>query len=422
MLTALAVRGQSDFAGRMGATGFAADAGDPRAWGRLEFAPRFTLGTRWQFRASGWLTAWSRGPAGRSRVVDPLERGPFQPAIQVEELALRRAWGSTLRGEFRAGILPIRWGRTDGFAPVDTVAPHDYTDLLDGRRPGVPALAFALRGSSSGVEFFFQPYFAPDRSPPGLLGAGGRWSAPLPTRLASPLPFPWDGEWTARYRVDPRDRPARSLRESEFGARWEWVGSRLELALSLRQGRERTARVAPVLEAIDPTARRLDFRLARTWPRERRAGLELLVPAGSVLWRAEAAWAEPRGGGRGTLLYTLEIETRRGDWNWIAAWGGIDDPGAAGAGPATGGDLAQGGLPALLLSARREVAGEWGASFSAIRDFDRGGWLARGAVSRPWGDALRIEAGVDLLGGPADSFFGLFKDEDRLRLQATWSF
>ena len=154
---ALPLIAQSNWSGALTATGYAAPAGEPAQWGQLDFNPRFSQGESWRFTLNAHLTRWSRGPAGRHAFADVDERNDFVPALQFEELSLRRAWSGRWRTELKAGLLPLRWGRTDGFAPTDTLAPYDYTDLLDFRRPAVPALHGALRGEQAGVEFIWLP-------------------------------------------------------------------------------------------------------------------------------------------------------------------------------------------------------------------------------------------------------------------------
>ncbi len=126
------------------------------------------------------------------------------------------------------------------------------------------------------------------------------------------------------------------------------------------------------------------------------------------------------------MLYTLELEHSRHDWHTILAWGDVhardNASGSGGLTTASGPNLAQGGLPALLLSIERKTVGEWGVKFTGIFDTDRHGWLARGSYSLPLGAKFRAEIGADLLGGPGDSFYGMFTGEDRARVGLIYNF
>jgi hypothetical protein len=194
------------------------------------------------------------------------------------------------------------------------------------------------------------------------------------------------------------------------------------------------ARVIPVVSGIAFPTQTAVVTLHRDFPRVEIYGLDFLMPLGAFILRAEAsAWDYRRNlsfgartGGTDKLLYTIEFEHSRHDWHTILAWGNVrcrDSSPCGSALPAVSGpSLAQGGLPAILLSVEKKTVGEWGVNFTGIFDTARHGWLARGSYSMPLGTKFRTEIGADIFGGPGDSFYGLFNDEDRLRVGLVYSF
>ena len=420
---AISLAAQSNWGGSLTATGYAAPAGEPAQWGQLDFNPRFSRGEAWRFTLNAHLTRWSRGPAGRHAFANLDERNDFAPALQFEELSLRRAWSGRWRTEVKAGLLPLRWGRTDGFTPTDTLAPYDYTDLLDFRRPGVAALQGALRGEQGGLELLWLPLFAPNRLPPGFIGAGGRFSAPLEhSGLRAP-----QGNNSLLH---SDDLPARDGRHGEFAARWEWVGSAAEFSFSYKSGYDKNPVLTPLIQFIPPQPPAL-IALQREFRRVRIYGADLLVPHGAWILRAEAArwqFADSQGNQPdGRWLYTAELEHKAGDWQTIVAYGGVHEDAtpaaviANSANPA-GTNLAQGNLPALLVTVERGAVGEWGLKLNGLYALKEKGWLARVSGSWPVTPRWRLEAGGDWLGGPRRSFYGALGGEDRLRLAAVCSF
>jgi hypothetical protein len=421
------LRAQTDFSGVLSFTGYSAREGSPRAWGLLDFNPRLAWrGSDWQFKLSLHALRDSRPEIGRRRLLDPEERADFRAALQFEEFSARRVWGSGVRRELKLGLLPIRWGRTDGFTPTDTLSPLDFTDLLEARRPAVPALSFALRGEHLSWQLLSLPLFSPDRLPPGFLGKGGRFSEPLPDAVTLPgLPGPWRVHYQTR-----NDLPARTGRNMEWATRIDWVGSAFEAGVSYKRGFDKMAVILPALAGVDPAAQTVSIDLRRDFPRVEIYGADFLLPLGAFILRAETAWWDYQGRSAAgdnpdKLLYTLEIEHSRHDWHTILAWGDVrrhDDAPGGTLPAASGPNLAQGGLPALLLSVERRPLGEWGVKFTGIFDKARHGWLARGDYSLPLGGNFRADIGADFFGGPGDSFYGVFTAEDRARIGLTYSF
>lgn len=427
-----AVPAQSNLSGSLSFTGYAAPEGSPEGWAQLDFNPRLAWsGSGWQFKLNLHLIRDSRPEIGRGRMFDPGERTDFRAALQFEELSMRRTWGAGVRREIKAGLLPLRWGRTDGFTPTDTLTPLDFTDLLDSRRPALPAFSFALRGDHLSWQLLSLPVFAPDRLPPGFLGAGGRFSEPLQQPLPQLTGLP--PGWNIKYRF-PNGLPGLTLGNAEWATRIDWVGSAFEAGLSYKRGFDKMAVYAPWFVDGDPVARTSTVYLHRSYPRVEIFGADFLMPLGAFILRAEAAWWDYRAVTRpfngigpppDKFLYTLEIEHSRRDWHTILAWGDIrvrESSPIVTLPAVSGPSLAQGGLPALLLSVERKPIGEWGVKFTGIYDTDRHGWLARGNVSLPLGAKFRAEFGADIFGGPNDSFYGLFNGEDRARVGLIYSF
>ena len=79
-------------------------------------------------------------------------------------------------------------------------------------------------------------------------------------------------------------------------------------------------------------------------------------------------------------------------------------------------------LPAVFLHIARAVPTEWQAALEAAYGIDRHDSLIRLSGSWPANDHLRIGSEADFLSGPSGSFFGSWRDNDRLRFWARLSF
>jgi hypothetical protein len=220
---------------------------------------------RWEvsYKAAPWLTLHgafdaetdSHTQVDRAFTLDALDRSILRPAF-----SLRRYSATLHKGKFTAevGRQFIRWGKADILNPTDRFAPKDYlSNVIEPDFLGVVAARITVEQGSNSYEAVWQPYFTPSRTP--LLNQ--RWTV-IPEQAAG---------------ISIEDDGARYPGRSQFGARWNHVGSGYEYSLSFFDGYNYLplfdVKLSPSLTA-GPTPALL-FRTSSLW--SRRGGSAPLV-------------------------------------------------------------------------------------------------------------------------------------------------
>ncbi|MCF6147672.1 MAG: hypothetical protein E3K37_03335 [Candidatus Kuenenia sp.] len=80
----------------------------------------------------------------------------------------------------RAGKQVYDWSVTDAISPSDNISPRDWTDIIRSERIGVPSLDVRL-GYDSYIQIVYIPLFSPSKLPV----AGSRWERSLPPGLVN---------------------------------------------------------------------------------------------------------------------------------------------------------------------------------------------------------------------------------------------
>ncbi len=181
---------------------------------------------------------------------------------RVRELYWRQAFGAV---DVRAGRLMPAWGRADGLNPTDNLTARDYTllapedaDLRHGRN-GVQ-LDYGLPRDAGVVS---ATWFAQDDS----------HRIPL-TQLPS-----------VTYRIDA---PAHRDHRDSWALKWDITADGVDGSVSYYEGTDLMPDLS--LAALSFTGAEIALRNART----RVWGADVSVQRGAVVWRAEAAYIQPR--------------------------------------------------------------------------------------------------------------------------------
>lgn len=265
------------------ATTFVAQAQSPADGGvtdAVTFSPRASLRTEWWsgsrslddrhdlFAASLWTDGKLRSDAGTLvwngwlRAQHPhLDGDPHLEGrgARVRELYWRQAFGAV---DVRAGRLMPAWGRADGLNPTDNLSARDYTLLAPEDAD--------LRFGRDGVQM--------DWSLPrdaGVLSAtwfaqGDRHRIPLPQQPG------------VTYRIDALPR------RDAWALKWDLTAGGVDGSVSYYDGTDLMPDLS--LAALSLTGVEIALRNART----RVWGADLSVQRGAAVWRAEAAYAQPR--------------------------------------------------------------------------------------------------------------------------------
>jgi hypothetical protein len=405
--------------------------GEPSAQGWLQLTPRMThhLSPRIVLSVVPVLELDTHGDIDRDELYSDDERAPQRRPLRFERLSIRFDLGAL---KVEVGKQPLTWGRTDAMNPTDNLTPRDWTDpLREVRLPPWSLRANIESGRWEG-ELALVPSFAPSRLP----RLGGRWIPLEAIRVPNPL-FPLEGppelEVVPTF-AEPK-LPATSLNNLQVGVRAGRHGRRGEWALSWYRGFDDAAHVDVSAGLPDLGLGIVPLTLTTRFPRLEVVGADGVVIAGAWAWRFEAGhFRFPASRDDSFLLYELDAEWTRGAWRVVAGYadssGGQEDrslgerltltvDGDSRAGSVS---LDRGFLPALFVHLGRSLPTEWEASFDATIGTEEGDSLIRLSGSLPVSDALRLGAELHIVRGDKGSFFGAWRDNDRLRIVARLSY
>ncbi len=214
-------------------------------------------------------------------------------SIRRPDLSLRRYSLLLNKGNwtFEAGRQFIRWGKADILNPTDRFAPKDYLNVVNTDFLGVVAARATYESGNNTIDLVWQPRFTPSRTP--LLYQ--RWVV---------LPELPPG-------VSITDAGARYPGRSQFGARWNHLGSGYEMSLSYFDGFNYLPQFEPSLA------------LRRYYPSLRLYGADAAIPNRFFTLKTEAAYyTSPKNESAEYLLYVLQLERTWREWVFVAGYTG----------------------------------------------------------------------------------------------------
>ena len=345
--------------------------------GRVRFEPAY--------RPVRWLTLSGSADARlgnldqveRAWRVDWRDRGAKRPALSV-----RQASATLREGRFAVdlGKQFIRWGKADILNPTDRLAPRDFLEVTDNDFLAVTAgrIQWALGGHS--LDFVWVPAFTPSRIPL----AQRRWTA-LPENVG-PIPV--------------MDGGAMFPSGSQFGGRWNYLGSGYEMSLSYFDGFNH-------LPAIEAQALALPLSLHRTYAPLRMCGADAAVPLPWFTVKGEAAYLTTSSGTSDDLvLYVVQVERQSGELSRVL--GDADEIVTASRSsldfaPDRGLTKSVLGRASYTIDANRNVAVE-----AAVRRNAKGVWI-KTEYSQAYGASWRVTLNGTVIAGDADEFFGRYR-------------
>jgi hypothetical protein len=310
--------------------------------------------------------------------LDFTDRGVRRPRA-----AIRRLTATFTGGGFTldVGKQFIRWGRADVLNPTDRFAPRDYLNVIDA--DFLPVLG--ARPSWHVGNETFEAVWVPQLTPSRLPLFDQRWTV-LPTGLQG-IPIEDSGA----------DLPKRS----EYGVRWNHVGSRVETALSYFDGYNHL----PNIESqVRPSPMAIE--LTRVYPALRGYGADLSIPTPWLTLKGEAEYfTSPTSTNEEYVLYVVEVERQTGEWVLVGGYAGevvtTSRPGFSFA-PDRGIARSILGRASYTVDPRRTVAIE-----GAVRQ-SGDGFYVKGEYSEAFGQHWRLTlTGVGIDGEDTD-FLGQF--------------
>jgi len=327
--------------------------------------------------------------------------------------------------DIRAGRQIVRSGRVDGIRPTDYFRRQDFTDLLEADEQPVDAVRIDRFAGDWVFTGVWTPYFQADILP---IDPRNRW-----TGVFLPPASPEDGP-PVQYVVNDGSRPS-GLESSEVGL---WAGRRGGSAWSASYfyGYERIPSSYAVLPP--PAAGSEESLTVEIFPHHQRLhvfGFDGETTLGDFGFRGEGSYTrsgEPPGAGT-PFDAPFGMLAAGGDRTFSRIAASHDlylnlqylfDSGSAQTGEPTGPEVANPlrhfyrhamtALAEYRLDSFRKLVTKL---FFNLADQD---YVIQSEFEwKPW-DGWTFRVGVDFVGGPANSFFGAYAANDRIRTGLTF--
>jgi len=365
-------------------------SGDPelQGWFRAAYAldaqPR-----RWLFvKLAALLERESHGEIRRDRWYDDTDRGTARAPLRFRDLSLGFRVGETT---IVAGRQRLTWKRTTFVNATDNLSPRDWTDPLDPARLSPWAVDATWEHGRWSVEGAAVPRFAPSRLP----ALSGRW-------------FETPGG-AGQLSWGRAEFPPVGWNTLQGAVRAGFRGSRGEARVSYFRGFDDAPRITPELTVLNLRFAKLEV-----------AGVDGEVLLGAFVIRGEAGYFHfPGGLDDGYGLFQIEGEWSRSGWRVIAGYGDAVGGDPTVAAPAS---LDQGFLPAVFLDVEKGEATEWQVALDATVGTKELDSLVRVSGSYPFSSHVRAGGELDLIAGGASTFWGRWRDNDRLRVFLRFDF
>lgn len=342
-------------------------------------------------------------------------------AFQVPERGERRSVASlreaavAVRGEqleVTLGKQVFAWGTADAHNPTDHVNPYDYLDVLDNEKLAVYAAAGRLSVGATTLTAVVVPVFTPSR---------------VPLRESRWTPLPPEGFVAV---VDERELPARSLRNAQYAARLRTTVRGWDVSASYYEGFEHT----PVFrrsEAEDEAGRAVP-RFTPLYTRVRAVGLDFSTSYRRLEVHGEGAVTLVERNGRDDrfqwitgINYTLDgpvpwvedvaiiLEYARQEVLRSRPESGIVPSGDS---PEVGDLLANNAFRnALVGRIVVRFSEDTQLKLTGIADFTGPvSYYVQVKLAHRLSDAVQVEGGLDIIEGARDTFWGRWRDNDRL--------
>jgi len=317
-------------------------------------------------------------------------------SIQRPAFSFRRYSATLHKGKVTAeiGRQFIRWGKTDILNPTDRFAPKDYlSNVVNPDFLGVVAARVTVELGNDSLDVVWQPWFTPSRTP--LLDQ--RWTA---------LPEQAEG-------VAIQDLGARYPGGSQYGARWNHIGTGYEYSLCFFDG----FNSLPLFDAkFDPLTNGVG--LQRYYPELRLYGADAAVPLPWFTVKGEAAYFSSTTPNTDQYaLYVIQLERQVKEWSFV---GGYAGEALTRAGnplqfePDEGFARSFVGHAGWTIDPNRSVALE-----AAVR---AGGSFTRFEYSQVVGQHWRATAGLAWIRGDMTDFIGAYHRNSYASLAIRYSF
>jgi len=364
------------------------DSGQAIGEALFRYEAFYKLNSDWQFAGGIDARTDTHEQVDRAWELSWDDRERRRPSFEVRQL---NATYSKKKLTLVLGKQFIRWGKADILNPTDRFAPQDYLSVVDSDFLAITAARATYGGQSNTIDLVWVPLFTPSRIP--LLDQ--RWSN-VPSGIAiAELPPSFPGG-------------------SQFGARWNHIGSVAEYSLSFYDGFNNL----PLFNFEEPQPSTVDVQ--RYYPQMRMYGADAAIPLKGVTVKAEAAYFTSTTKTEDEYaLYVVQLERQAGEWFFIGGYAGqvvTEHRSIFDFAPDRGLTSAFLGRAGYTIDTNRSLALE-----TAVRQNGKGVW-AKLEYSQAFGAHWRATAAFTLIRGDQSDFLGQYRRNSHAMLALRYSF
>jgi hypothetical protein len=326
------------------------------------------------------------------------DTAPRRSILAVKEATLAGRFGPA---ELTVGKQIFAWGTADGYNPTDNLNPYDYLDPIDYEKLGVWSASARVTAGPANLAFVMVPFFTPSRTP--ILGS--RW-APLPP----PGPI-----------VDDREVPGRDIDNVQYGARLRGTVRGVDLSVSYFDGFDHL----PAVRESSVTLGGVTVpRFTPIFTRMKVLGADVSTTFGKLEVHGEAAAKLVERDGRHDRFQAIVGVNYAWDelgLSWLEQVALIAEYARE---TFVSGPRREDVLDPIALRAFRDTAlarlafkfsEETSLKVTAVLDFiESPNHYLQAKLSHKLTDALHVEGGLDFFGGPRETLYGRWRDNDRV--------
>lgn len=345
--------------------------------------------------------------------------------------------------ELQTGKQIVRWGKTDQVSPVDNLNPQDLRELITWPTEERKLPVWMVRGRWFFDRLTLEGVFLPVFEPSDIDFFDSDWAIYRQVREEiRRAPLPADLQSYLLSRGVNRNKPSRTLRNSEWGGRITGALGGWDLGVSFLYTREDLPHSASfpiknlrlpgtfsgeaLLTSLDG-AIFADEHIEVIYPRQKIYGFEFETTMGLFGLRGESAWFDQASFLREDLTSVSKqvLHSIVGlDYSGISGW-------------YTNVQLAHRYIhdyeDSILFFKRHNVSllgeisrtalrGRLEAAFKYNIDLHDGGYYLEPSVTGKFINRLDVTLGLHIFGGDSDTFLGYYDDNDQVFLLAKYHF
>jgi len=323
----------------------------------------------------------------------------------------------------------LSWGRTDSLRPTNVFQRHDYTDLIEDRVEATDVVRLTLSRGHTTLEGIWAPVFTPDIV---SYAPDNRWNG-----LPAVVDVEGVGPVSLTFDEGPHEPPPATLSSGQVGLRFSGTAGGWDYAGMGYYGYDRVPTITlATLVTFDQAAQTATVRLTPMHER--------ITVVGGDFAKALSAWTM-RGEAAYTFTADLAPDLTGVNDSYVRFNGGVDRSisstrsaqsfmfgiqYAFDSEPKQPGPLNQQNVNPLLHPFHQALVVNSTWKFSESVQFNFKGYVnlvEYDYVLQPeiaWKpiDSMAIVLGGDVLSGQTTSFFGQYRDNDRLRCRISYTF